>query len=104
MRPYRDLKIGSVIQEELGKILIKDFEFAGAFATIVGVEVSPDLLQARIKMSVIPENLDLPVFRALEERKREFQHKLLKKMNIRPMPHIKFEIEKQENKEFEIEN
>ena len=93
MRPYRDLKIGSLIQEELSKIIAKEVEFDNALVTIVRVEISPDLLQARISLGIIPTEKEIPVFEQLEKRRRELEYRLLKKMNIRPMPHLKFIIE-----------
>ena len=95
MKPYRDLKIGSLIQEELSKIILKDFGAEGALVTIVGVEISPDLLQAKIKLGVVPSEKAPEIFRALERRQKEFQHKLLKKINIKPMPQIRFQISDQ---------
>ena len=90
MRPYRNLKIASVIEHELGNLLIREFDFENAIVTIVGVEVSPDLMQAKIKLGIIPFEKSPEIFKLIEEKRRELQHKLLKKMNIRPMPRLKF--------------
>jgi len=94
MRPYRNLKIASVIEHELGNLLVREFDFENAIVTIVGVEVSPDLMQAKIKLGIIPFEKSPEIFKLIEEKRRELQHKLLKKMNIRPMPRLKFVIDK----------
>lgn len=96
MRPYRNLKIASLIERELSQLLLKNLDLEGAIITIIGVEVSGDLLQAKVKVGILPESKTGEVFALLTNRRGELQHKLLRKMNIRPMPQIKFEIEKSE--------
>lgn len=93
MRPYRNLKIAALIEEELAKLLLRECDFDGALVTITGVIVGEDLLQARVKLAIIPYEKGPEVFFELDKRRGELQHKMLKKMNIRPMPHIEFEIE-----------
>ena len=93
MRPYRNLKIASVIGEELGKLLNREFDFGGALVTVTSVEVGTDLLHARVKLGIIPYEKGPEVFRAIGERRGELQHQLLRKMNIRPMPHLEFAID-----------
>lgn len=94
MRPHRLEKLESLIQMELGKIIERDVEFDKTFVTITGVEISKDLLQAKIKLGVIPNEKTVEASVLLEEKKRWLQHKLLKKLNLKPMPQLKFEIEK----------
>jgi|WetSurMetagenome_2_1015567.scaffolds.fasta_scaffold1615044_1 ribosome-binding factor A len=96
MRPFRNLKIGSVIEHELGLLLAKDFAVPGALVTVTSVDVTTDLLQATVKLAIIPYVKGPEVYAAIEKRRGEFQHLLLKKMNIRPMPHIKFALEEPE--------
>lgn len=93
MRPYRNLKIEDLIQEELSKLLIRELDFEGALVTITGVHVTEDLLQAAITLGIIPYERGPEVFMKVQEKRRELQHKLLKKMNTRPMPTLKFQIE-----------
>lgn len=93
MRPYRNLKIGSLIEQELSKMILEGCEIDGALVTITNVEVSEDLLQAKVMLSIIPYEKELEAYYAIDEKKREFEHQLLKKMKIRTVPHLKFEIE-----------
>ncbi len=95
MRPYPNLKIGSLIEKELNKLFLKNLEFQGALVTIIGVEVSRDLLQAKVKLGVIPQSKIPEIFPELEKQRRKLQHQLLKNMNIKPMPQIKFFIEEE---------
>lgn len=93
MRPYRDLKIGNLIQEELSRLILRNFDFDSTLVTVTRVEITPDLLQAKVSLGIIPFEKGPMVFQALEARRRELQHLLLKKINIKPMPHLKFLIE-----------
>ncbi len=92
MRPFRELKTASILEHELNNILIRDFEFSSTLVTIVSVEVSSDLLQAKVRIGIIPEEKSLEVFQALENKRREVQHKLLKKTRLRNVPKLVFEI------------
>ncbi|MCL4391745.1 ribosome-binding factor A [Patescibacteria group bacterium] len=93
MRPYRNLKVGSVIQGELNKIFQSDFDFGGALATITSVEVAEDMSAARVKVSVLPFEKEIEVYKIIEGRRREIQGRLLRKMNIKPMPKLEFSID-----------
>lgn len=92
MRPYRTLKIASVIQKELSNILIRDFNFDGALVTVLEVLVTDDLLKTKVKLGIIPYEKGPAVFFELQKHKREIQHKILKKMKIRAVPTLEFEI------------
>ncbi len=92
MKPYRNLKIGSLIQHELGEMLVREFNFDGALVTIVEVQVDDKLESAFIKLSVLPFQKGPEAFTMIESRKRELQGKLLRKMNIKPMPRLVFKI------------
>lgn len=91
MRPYRNLKLESLIQRELNNILLRDYEAGpGVFVTITGVEIDEKLLQAKIKLGVIPFEKEPEVFLKIQKSSRSLQYKLLKKINIKPMPKLVF--------------
>lgn len=93
MRHYRREKISSLIQEELGKIIERDLEFDGAMVTITTVEISDDLAQAKVRFSIFPKEKEPETFQVLEEKRKHLQFKLVRKLNIKPMPTLKFEID-----------
>ncbi len=92
MREYRNLKIASVIQAALGQIIIRDFDFEGAVVTVVSVEVSPDLLQAKIGLGVLPKEKEAEAVIALNDSHKRLEHLLLKQMRLRIAPKLIFEI------------
>ncbi len=101
MRTFRNLRVGELIREELGKILARDMDF-GAFVTISSVEVSPKMEDALVRVSVIPEEKGKEVYDMLKKEQAHLQFKLLRKLNIKPMPRLEFgliRIEEAEKKE-----
>jgi len=99
MRPFRDLKASSLITEELGKIFVRDFNFEGALVTIMNIEVDKDLLHANVKLGIIPYEKSLDVYKIVSRAASHIRFQLLKKINIKPMPYLKFEIAEPEKTE-----
>jgi ribosome-binding factor A len=64
-----------------------------AFATITEVVVDKNLEGARVEVSVIPASGEKAVLDILVSKAGYFQHLLLKKINIKPMPRIAFVID-----------
>lgn len=94
MRPYRDLKMADLIEEELGKLIEREVFVEGALITVTGVFVTHDLLHAIVKIGIIPEAKELKTFLAVEKQLPALQHALMRKMNVKPMPRLVLEIEK----------
>lgn len=74
-------------------LIEREMEFPGALATITGVDVSKKLEAARIRISVIPSDKAAHVFSKLEKARGKLQFLLNRKLNIKPMPRIIFEID-----------
>ena len=90
MRFFRSDRVSKVIREELSKIIIREFEFGGALATITSVDVDKKLEHASVNVSVLPSAQSERVLADLERSAGHLQHLLNQKMNIRPMPRISF--------------
>lgn len=93
MRPFRNLKIADLLEKELGMMLARDFFVEGALVTITSIAVDEDLLHARVKLGIIPEEKAAEVLIGLEKIRGSLQHKLVKKLRIKPVPHIAFELD-----------
>ena len=92
MKNHRPERVASLIQEELGKLLLREVEFP-AFVTITSVEVDGKLQFANVRLSVIPSASDKKILAIAEKNERHLQNLLFKKLNIRPMPSIQFELD-----------
>jgi ribosome-binding factor A len=102
MRKYRNLKMASLIRDELSLILLKGFEFP-ALVTIINVNVDSDFKLAKVKIKITPKDLKInlieqkkleaKILKELNENKEKLFKILFKKLNLKPMPKIVFEIE-----------
>lgn len=101
--PRRREKLNNLLREELSKILDREFEFPkNTLTTITRVEISPDGHYADIFFSLLgpdPENM----WKTLQVRTGEIQHFLNRRLRIRPVPKIRFAIDKNEFQRERIE-
>jgi len=94
MLPFRrHQRVESLIQEELNNLILKEVEFSGALVTVISVHVQKDLEYVDIGISVIPTARSGEALKILEKNRKYLQHLLLKKINIKPMPEIRFKID-----------
>lgn len=93
MKLFRPQRVGQLIRDELAALFLREIEIAGALPTITDVEVSKDLEHAKVKVSVLPTTASPKVLKILNKARARFQFELLRKINIRPMPQITFEID-----------
>lgn len=96
MKRHRPERVGGLIQEELGKLLLREVETQGELLTITSVEVDKKLEHAIVYVSVlVPEGKDAErraekALKALQAREPYLQALLYRILNIRPMPKIAF--------------
>ena len=64
-----------------------------ALATITEVEIDKKLDGARVKLSIIPSEQSENVLAILKASAGHLQYLLLRKINIKPMPRIFFEVD-----------
>lgn len=91
---HRPLRVAALIEHELGKILLREVEVPGAILTITSVEVSAKLDRALVMISVIPAEHEEKSIQEANRRRRELQHMLANRINIRPMPEVIFKIDR----------
>jgi ribosome-binding factor A len=103
MRPYRNERIASLINQELSKLFLKEFDFGDTLLTVTSVVVSQDLSLAKIKVAILPYEKELEVWKEIEKEEKNIEKKLARILNIKPMPHLKFFIERYDEKDEEDE-
>ena len=94
MKLFRAERVSRLIKEQVSLLLVRELEFHGALVTVTDVEVDKKLEHAKIKLSVLPAAKADGAMKIIERHAGEFQHLLLKKINIKPMPRIAFEIDR----------
>lgn len=100
----RTQRINQLIKKEIGKIILKEVDFfQNTLVTVTRVETSPDLMQAKIFISCIPENQKLKVFGILRKNLSLLQRKIGENLSIRITPKLKFIEEKEAQEAARIE-
>ncbi len=89
----RHQRVSSLIQQELSELLLRELEFDGALVTITQVEVQKDLDTATIGVSVIPSEAGEKIIALLQKNRARLERLLLRKINIKPMPTIVFQLD-----------
>ena len=90
---HRPLRVQSLIQRYLGELLVREFDARGALVTITSVEIDKKLEHAKVYVSVLPESQERATLEDLRDAQGTLQHTLLKKLNIKPLPRIAFELD-----------
>jgi ribosome-binding factor A len=83
-------KVNSLLAREISNLLARDFDFHGALVTVTRVEATANLIEAKAYVSVLPEDKTAPALKALNHNVFDLQQKINKKLNMRPIPKIKF--------------
>lgn len=96
-------RVNELLRKEISQLLLKEIDFGNALVTITKVDTSPDLRQAKIKISVMPDEQTERVLRILERNIFHLQQLLNKKLTMRIVPKIIFEIDEVEIKAQQVE-
>lgn len=91
---FRAERVSNLIREELSLMIARELEFPGALVTITEVTIDKKLELARVNVSVIPKEKEKEALKILVKECGLLQHLLLKKINIKPMPRIEFQLDK----------
>ena len=83
-------KVNSLLLQEIGKIIQKDFDFSDCLVTLTHVDVTPNLIDAKAFITVLPDEKKDKIIKILNHNIRDVQQKINKKLNMRPIPKIKF--------------
>lgn len=96
-------KVNELLRHQISELLLKEVDFEGILVTLTRVETSTDLRQAKVGISVLPQEKKEVALRILQRNIFDLQQKLNKKLFMRPVPKIIFEIDKTEAKAQEVE-
>ena len=83
-------KVNSLLEHEIGNIVLRDFNFSGSLVTLTHVEATANLIEARAYISVMPEDKIDHVIAVLNKGAYDIQQKINSRLNMRPVPRIKF--------------
>jgi ribosome-binding factor A len=97
-------KVNSLLEHEIGKILLKDFAFSPEIlVTLTRVDCSSNLIEAKVYISVFPEEKSAGILNALQKSVYDVQYKINRTLRQRPIPKIRFVKETEISKAGRIE-
>ena len=100
----RIIKLNKLIQSYLGEILERELSLKlGVFVTISKVDTTPDLRYTRVSLSVFPFKESNYALKTITKEKYSIQGALNRKLVLKPLPRLVFQIDETEEKADEIE-
>jgi ribosome-binding factor A len=107
MESRRQQQVAGIIQHEISDIFQKSGRnyYGSSFVTISGVKVTPDLLVARIFISVLSENERKGVVESLKQHSSDIRRQLGNKVKnqLRRVPNLEFFLDESLDEVFKIE-
>ena len=93
-----------LIKKELSRTILQELDIASStLVTITRVECATNMFYAKVFISIIPETEQRGILGFLERNVSEIQHKLNKRLKIRPVPRIEFVKEEKTEEAAKIE-
>lgn len=97
-------RVNELLKSEVGALLLRELDVPqGALVTVTRVAATPNLQQARIYISVMPEEKRKEVFGMLRRQVYEIQQQLNKRLYMRPVPRIQWMPEEKTKEAQEVE-
>lgn len=83
-------RVNELILKEINSIILKEIETPSVFVTITRVVVSRDLRYADIYFTTIPDEAIGSIKKKLDDSAGKLQSLLNKRLEMRPLPRIRF--------------
>lgn len=90
---YRQERLTKVFEEELSSIIEKELEFPDSLVTITRIDFTSKLDRATIGFSIYPSEKAEDALKTLNKNKLELRKLLSKKVTMKTMPQLEFEID-----------
>ena len=95
MPGMRTRRVADLIQEELGALFLREFQGqSSGFITVTGVEVTPDLLQAHVRLSVFGTDDPQAILERIEENKGHIRKVLASRIKLKYNPALFFSLDR----------
>ena len=83
-------RVNSLLERQVAGIIAKEFHFPGTLITVTHADCSANLIEAKIYISVLPEEKFDMVLKALRAGIATIQQQINQALNMRPIPKIIF--------------
>lgn len=99
----KELRLNEMLKEELAAAINREVGLPNALITVTHVECSPDLKQAHVGISVLPDNLAGTALRHLTASTSQLVGILKQRVKLRRMPRFIWEFDATEREASKIE-
>jgi len=96
-------QINELLRSELANLINREIILNNGLITVSYVNCSPDLKNAKIGISVLPDNLSGTAIKKLKKHSNQFCQILRKKLNLKNIPRFNWIIDPIEKNAAEIE-
>lgn len=97
-------RVNELLKQEVSNLILRELDFSkDTMVTVTGVETSPDLRQAKVKMSIMPFLKAEKILKVLNSQIFNLQKSLNQKLKMKIVPKIKFELDESEEKISRVE-
>lgn len=95
MLPYkRSQRVGDLLRQEISDIIMRRLKDPRiGFITVTGVDVSDDLKNARVFISVLKEEDREITLKVLNDAKKMVRSELAKRVRLRSIPSVEFRMD-----------
>lgn len=90
---HRLLRVNELVKRELSGIIAREITFESAIVTINHVDVTPDLKNAHVFVSVLGKETPACVMTKLEEHRVMLQSELARHVVLKYTPHLIFHLD-----------
>jgi ribosome-binding factor A len=90
---HRLLRVNEVVKRELSMIITRDMRFEDVLVTVNSVDITPDLRNAHVFVSVLGKGNHKAVIVKLDENRVTLQGELTKNVVLKYTPHLTFHLD-----------
>jgi ribosome-binding factor A len=90
---HRMLRINEVVKRELSAIIVREMSFGGALVSINHVDVTSDLKNAHVFVSVLGSDIGESVLNKLASHRATLQAELARHITMKYTPHLIFHLD-----------
>ncbi|MGI9087234.1 MAG: 30S ribosome-binding factor RbfA [Chthoniobacterales bacterium] len=90
---HRLLRVNELVKRELSMLITRDLTFEDALVTVNQVDVTPDLKNAHVFVSVLGKGNAATVMAELEDHRAQLQAEMSKHVVLKYTPHLAFHLD-----------
>ena len=90
---HRLLRVNELLKRELSSIITRDMTFENVLVTVNTVDVTPDLRNAHVFVSVLGKGSHKGVIAKLDDNRVGLQRELMKTVVLKYTPHLVFHLD-----------